>query len=844
MRQESKNNLSYESVILAHVICANNQIHSAELKFLNSIISTLNLEDNVRENTYKQINYIFSQNQSLILLEDALANISPQNRNSVFRHILDIVKADGFISFQERRIILKIAKYWNANEDEIFKIKNHLSNFNQFQLSLHNQSLKINKNITSKCKKKVKKLLVRILSAIKKNVPRKVSQEIQDIKHKFLLMGTDYSDAIRECFLVGFQDYKFSESALIITYNELTDLQKRLQAVTDQIFHINPTLNSSTTRRIIEELETTKKHLIDDISQDLKSLKQSFQAKQRALSYFNIAFMGKTKAGKSTLHAVITGEGWDSIGTGKQQTTRFNRIYQWENIRIIDTPGIGAARNDGRRDEQIAQGIIDEADLICYVVTDDSTQRTELEWMKLLKSYNKPLIVLLNIQYNLKDSRRLQYFLKHPEKLFREYGENGLVGHINRLRTEIGKYYSIKTTQYAAYFPIIPVMLLAAQLSQQSDNDEESNKLLKYSRIETFLNAIRASIIEDGKLRRSQNLLGSTVSIIKKPKDWLNSEYNKFYSLSQQIRKKKLSLLKQIESAKADCLILLCQQIEEAFKIAYSCTGNFAERNWDKEPDIIRKNWTQECLDINLQAKLKEAVRFSKLRFNELSKEVVSEIGQELILIAELNDTRPSFTKQNIGTLFRDLLGIGQILLNVASSVIIFFSPPVGLVMKVTGTTIGWLKGFFKSREKKRKEAVNKISEDLRAHLRQEKAYTLKTYRKELESYCDQTNEKLVTHFNVIENSLLAISQELRNSEKVINIEINNLNKAYAKRIIDACLEKYEPLNSRCIERDILHVKRDFGLSLTIYLRSKINIKQKSLNNVKSIIQEEVKIVL
>jgi predicted GTPase len=108
----------------------------------------------------------------------------------------------------------------------------------------------------------------------------------------------------------------------------------------------------------------------------LKGVRKSLNAKQRDLNHFSIAFMGKTKAGKSTLHAIITGEGWDAIGVGKQRTTRFNRVYEWKNIRIIDTPGIGAP--GGKTDEEIAQSVIEESDVICYVVTNDSIQETSL----------------------------------------------------------------------------------------------------------------------------------------------------------------------------------------------------------------------------------------------------------------------------------------------------------------------------------------------------------------------------------------------------------------------------------------------------------------------------------
>ncbi len=92
------------------------------------------------------------------------------------------------------------------------------------------------------------------------------------------------------------------------------------------------------------------------------------------MEYFTVSFLGRTKVGKTTLHTVLTGEGEENIGGGKQRTTRYNRVYQWNNLRLIDTPGIGAAEADGRTDEEIAKSVIGESDIICIVVSDDSVQ--------------------------------------------------------------------------------------------------------------------------------------------------------------------------------------------------------------------------------------------------------------------------------------------------------------------------------------------------------------------------------------------------------------------------------------------------------------------------------------
>ena len=118
------------------------------------------------------------------------------------------------------------------------------------------------------------------------------------------------------------------------------------------------------------------------------------EKKKRNIRFFTIAFMGRTKAGKSTLHKVVTLQEHDDIGVGKQRTTRYNRSWYWDRLRIIDTPGIGAPGGDA--DTDIAKSIIDEADMICYVVTNDSIQETEFNFFETIKERNKPLYIIIN----------------------------------------------------------------------------------------------------------------------------------------------------------------------------------------------------------------------------------------------------------------------------------------------------------------------------------------------------------------------------------------------------------------------------------------------------------------
>nr|WP_233787330.1 LeoA/HP0731 family dynamin-like GTPase [Dulcicalothrix desertica] len=178
---------------------------------------------------------------------------------------------------------------------------------------------------------------------------------------------------------------------------------------------------------------------------------------------------------------------------------------------------------DGKTDEEIAQSVISESDVICYVVTNDSIQESEFKFLRLLKENAKPLIILLNVHKNFRDSRRGSYeldkFINNPDKLFALDGSSGNGGHIERIRRYARQHYGND------YFEIVPVMLLAAQLSCEPEHQHHKDELFNASRMQKFYEGIRLSLIEYGAIRRSQTLLGSTAIDIEAPCELLKKQY-------------------------------------------------------------------------------------------------------------------------------------------------------------------------------------------------------------------------------------------------------------------------------------------------------------------------------
>jgi small GTP-binding protein len=458
--------LNYRFLLLVHLICADKQIHSEEIKYLNE----LGDRANVSQETKDEMNKILAQESHHLTLVSIAKQVSVGEQSEIMRQILAIAYADGYFAPSERAMLDRLASLWDWSSTEIDRIIAEAEN-KSVQVNENSERDKTELSFAAKLLRHEQKsaLSRAIIDLATKVAPETIGKEVERLERRILLAGHEYDEAIKHCSKIAQEDYQYAELAFKKTESTLKTLIFNLEEVITKIDRDNS--KAKTAQEVAKQLEDSKKSLDAEIIQELDRVKESHQAKQRALNYFTIAFMGRTKAGKSTLHSIITQEGWESIGVGKQRTTRYNRIYEWKNIRIIDTPGIGAADAGGRDDEEVAKSIVDEADVICYVVTNDSIQETEFEFLEQLKEKAKPLIILLNLKYNLRDSRRLQHFLQNPNKLFTKDGKSGIGGHIDRIRRHVSKKYN-------DYFDIVPVMLLAAQLSSEPEHQNNQDKLV------------------------------------------------------------------------------------------------------------------------------------------------------------------------------------------------------------------------------------------------------------------------------------------------------------------------------------------------------------------------------
>lgn len=817
--------LDYPFLLVTHMVCADQQIHSEESKALRELA----MQISASQRTLAEMEKILAQEENQLSLEDLAPKVSPGEQSEAMSQMLAIAYVDGFCSALEREMAEQVARIWNWPAGEVQRQLAEAGAFTDTRfIGEHNQQQKV--SFGARFLTGADSLLSR---ALVDNVAKLTGseQKVEQIRREILVTGPEYDEAIRQCAVIADEDYKFAQLALKSTLSALNSLEKNINVAIEDIKHKTGGKGQATTaKEVAKQLEDTRNSLSAEIIKEIESVRESLRSKERALNHFSITFMGRTKAGKSTLHAIVTDDGWDAIGVGKQRTTRLNRVYEWKNIRIIDTPGIGAP--GGKSDEEIAKSIIDESDVICYVVTNDSIQESEFAFLRLLKEKGKPLIILLNIKKNLSDPRRLEHFLQNPDKEFVMEGQSGIGGHIQRIRRYAKQHYAND------YFDIIPVMLLAAQLSREPEHEEKKKELFKASRMQDFLDSIRVSLVNHGAIRRSQTLLGSTVGAIDHPNKWVNQQALVYEKLTETLKNKRERIQKDIGKAAKDAKDSLVQQIDSIFQDTINAIPSFAEYHWNSKEIAIKVGWEQKLKALRFEERLKIAYQEASKNFNKEVQEALEEIGNELQLISQLGSSDFSFTEQDSNN-FRGFVRIGSSLLLIASAIITFFAPPIGLAIGIVSGVVSGIVGMFKSQDEKRREAVINISTSLESQLNTHRQSTLQQAKGDFGKYSDSVTTNINIYFEELIAGLEAIASELEKAKNKLSDRANYLNRAYAKRIIDWCVEENETLTDERINETIAKVQRDFGRNMKIVTKSKVQ-RLKSLEDIKHILQEDI----
>ena len=468
-------------------------------------------------------------------------------------------------------------------------------------------------------------------------------------------------------------------------YNHLATIKPSSKKVSKEVLKIE---------QIIQGIRGSFNEIIDN---SLTSNREVLDKKRRNIRYFTIAFMGRTKAGKSTLHKVITQQENDDIGVGKLRTTRYNRSWYWNKLRIVDTPGIGAP--GGEADTEIAKSIIDEADVVCYVVTSDSIQETEFDFFSMIKERNKPLYIILNVKSNLNQAIRLKRFIANPNDWRFADGPQSIKGHIERIHDKLDGKYNMDAVR------IIPIHLLAAQIALSGEQDSKTSKILfDASNISEFTNSVKKEVQLSGSLKKSLSVIDGTSYQI-------NTIWHKIYADLKSLKEGN-EVLKKKQSKKYTFFKNELTQVEQYLKTIFQVTRNdlhnrastFAREHYDDED--AGKAWSKDMVVKSINKRLEQQIQE---RFKDLNEKIKSEL-EEMIMDMRISLATNNLVSNVSGesvTNTRLAAGVFFLIMTAVASMIV---PAVGIIVGIIGS-------FFTSLFTSKSEKIRKATENLRKQL-------------------------------------------------------------------------------------------------------------------------------
>lgn len=659
------------------MVIVDKEINQMEVDVLDNYLP-LSKEDEL----YHQRMQIFSDDEERTKLKDILdklvmANYSVAQKTEIVTLLARIAYGDDYMASSELELLIKVGKLLKLDIGQIIEETQSESN----------------KRIDSSQLSSLKRFVGKMENTIYQSFANSDKKSVVDM----MLGGLGYSASIAQITEDAEKDLARVtriiddlNSMLNEEYNHLASIKPSSKKVSKEVLKIE---------QIIQGIRGSFNEIIDN---SLTSNRDVLDKKRRNIRYFTIAFMGRTKAGKSTLHKVITQQENDDIGVGKLRTTRYNRSWYWNKLRIVDTPGIGAP--GGEADTEIAKSIIDEADVVCYVVTSDSIQETEFDFFSTIKERNKPLYIILNVKSNLNQAIRLKRFIANPDDWRLGDGPQSIKGHIERIHDKLDGKYNMDAVR------IIPIHLLAAQIALSGEQDSKTSKILfEASNISEFTNSVKKEVQLSGSLKKSLSVIDGTSYQI-------NTIWHKIYtdlkSLKEgnEVLKKKQAKnhmffkkeLAQVEQYLMD----IFKNTKKEFK---NRASTFASEHYDDEE--AGKAWSNDAVVKSINKRLEQQIQE---RFNDLNEKIKSEL-EEMIM-----DMRISLATNNIGSnVSGESVTNTRLAANVFVSVIsatLFVWNPLGwsvAVLAVVGIIGSFLSSLFTSKSEKIRKATDKLRKQL-----------------------------------------------------------------------------------------------------------------------------------
>ena len=635
--------------------------------------------------------------------------------------------------------------------------------------------------------------------------------ELNSRYDKALFSGSEYDEIARKMQAVAEEDLKVSTDKIEKTAELFLVAPKILKDQQEKVLRYEGRLNDSEEKKQLEQLFSTLREkeemMLKEADESLTTLKN----KQNASSaYYTVSFMGRTKAGKSTLHSVLLGGiNNEFIGSGSERTTRYNYVYDWNGIRIVDTPGIGAP--GGEDDVDVAEDVADESDLICYVVTSDSIQETEFAFLKKLKDRNKPVIILLNKKDNfLRSTKKKESFIANPLDWYIREGEDSISGHLTRIHEYVSKNHDFSD------YRVVPVHLLAAKCALSEPDPKTREALMEGSRIREFLKVLSDLINTSGIIRRSQTIYNAGIYHMECNRISIREQIDTLNAFIRVLDKNRSKVMMKIKKAYEDRSKELMECVDASFdSFITEDVQRFVNDHYSESKSELNESWRKFLSE----GKLKEYIENDYERiwnaYTAQVEDILLEVEEDMAFSVEFGE----LAAVDVGILFdfRSSTEIGGALIGVGAIVAFALgSNPVGWVLLGVAVAAGVAAYFMKSKSKMLGEKKSKLYDSIKRNMedmREEQKHDLTA---KFENAHKKITGKVDRYYGIIIDGLEELKNTLSDTLTDQIEFIDDLNRRFGARIINYMTQEqiYSVLNDS--QMADLNVWREFRKEIVI----------------------------
>lgn len=432
-----------------------------------------------------------------------------------------------------------------------------------------------------------------------------------DVKFKMpLIVRLDYAATIREqcaflkalvaCSQTAKDEYAFvlgELNKLDAVRQEISNLKERIESVAVPALDDDEDISSGTE----DKLASTRRKLYnfaERLDNSISQVKKNTEKLGEDLKSFKVVLFGRTKAGKSTVREALTQGTGETIGKGRQSTTKEIQWYDWQNLKVFDTPGI-LSTNDTNRgktgvgdEESKALELLQQADVAIFMFASDNIETAELDYLRAIVNRGKNVLALLNVKADITDYKA--FLLRRKEQ---SISVKMQAGHVNRIMQAVPGHA----------LAIIPIHAQAAFFSRAEKNAEVDAFFERYaddgvtrtsvyelSQFGEIRKYLSNNILKQGRAIRCQQIREYFINCIERFAGSFIEDTQRLVDSWQQYREKTNASKARITMKAARFKESIREKIAASAKAdpdldTYSIASRAIEHGWSK--DEIKETW-------------------------------------------------------------------------------------------------------------------------------------------------------------------------------------------------------------------------------------------------------------